>query len=125
MDKELTLERTSQTKLFIRLFSSVKPYWDKYLLVIILQMIQGTIHALPFLLLSKFPLFVGTDQVKGYLQFCFLMLFPALIFRFVIFESLLNTLNWYIGLKLSFDFRRMLYRHMEKLSLNLFLNPDS
>jgi len=120
LEKEVVLERKNQIRLFLRLIGYVKPYWDKYLLIILLQMIQGTIHALPFLLLSKFPLFIGSDQTTDYIQFCFLMLWPALIFRFVIFESLLNTLNWYIGLKLSFEFRRVLYRHMEKLSLGFF-----
>jgi ATP-binding cassette, subfamily B, multidrug efflux pump len=120
LDKEVRFEQVSQTKLLFRLFKYVKPFWDKYLLIIILQIIQGTIHTLPFLLLSKLPVFIGTDQTGDYIKFCLLMLFPALIFRFVIFESLLNTLNWYIGLKLSFKFRQVLYRHMEKLSLSFY-----
>jgi len=120
LEKEISFEKNDQIKLFFRLIRYVKPYWDKYLLVIILQMIQGTIHALPFLLISKFPLFIGTDRVGDYVRFCLIMLFPALVFRYVIFESLLNTLNWFIGLKLSFDFRLKLYRHMEKLSLSFF-----
>ena len=48
------------------------------------------------------------------------MLLPAFLFRYVIFESLLNTLNWYIGLKLSLKFRQVLYRHLESLSLNFY-----
>jgi len=110
----------SQTKLLLRLFKYVKPYWDKYLLVIILYIIQGTIHTIPFLLLSKFPVFIGKGQTGDYIKFCLLMLFPALIFRYVIFESLLNTLNWYIGLKLSLKFRHALYRQIEKLSLSFY-----
>jgi ABC-type multidrug transport system fused ATPase/permease subunit len=49
-----------------------------------------------------------------------LMLLPAFLFRYVIFESLLNTLNWYIGLKLSLKFRQVLYRHLESLSLSFY-----
>ncbi len=48
------------------------------------------------------------------------MLLPAFLFRYVIFESLLNTLNWYIGLKLSLKFRQVLYRHLESLSLSFY-----
>lgn len=120
LEKTTTFEEINQLKLFIRLFRYVIPHWDKYLLIIILQMIQGTIHALPFLLLSKLPLFVGTERAGDYINFCLLMLFPALIFRYVIFENILTTLNWYIGLKLSLRFRQQLYRHVEKLSLNFY-----
>ncbi|MDZ7377299.1 MAG: hypothetical protein ONB13_11855, partial [candidate division KSB1 bacterium] len=110
----------TQTKLLIKLFRYVIPYWDKYLLVILLQFIQGTIHALPILLLSKLPLFIGAGRTADYLKFCLLMLLPAFLFRYVIFESLLNTLNWYIGLKLSLKFRQVLYRHLESLSLSFY-----
>jgi len=120
LNKEVTFEKVSQTKLLLRLLKYVKPYWDKYLLIIILQIIQGTIHTLPILLLTKLSIFIGNGQVNDYLKFCLLMLLPALLFRFVIFESLLNTLNWFIGLKLSFKFRQDLYNHMEKLSLSFY-----
>ena len=110
----------SQIKLLLKLFRYVIPYWDKYLLIILLQFIQGTIHALPILLLSRLPLFIGTGQAGDYIKFCLLMLLPAFLFRYVIFESLLNTLNWYIGLKLSLKFRQVLYRHIESLSLNFY-----
>jgi len=110
-------KKQSQTKLLLRLFRYVIPYWDKYILIVLLQLIQGTIHALPILLLSKLPLFIGTGQTGDYIKFCLLMLFPAFLFRYVIFESLLNTLSWYIGLKLSLKFRQHLYRHIEALSL--------
>ena len=120
MEKEITFKSQSQIKLTLRLIQYLKPYWDKYLLVIILQFIQGTIHTLPFLLLSKLPLFVGMGRVRDYVVFCLLMLFPTFLFRYIIFDSLLSTLNWYIGLKLSFRFRQILYRHIEKLSLSFF-----
>ncbi len=48
------------------------------------------------------------------------MSFPAFLFRYVIFESLLNTLNWYIGLKITFKFCQVLYRRQESLSLRFF-----
>lgn len=112
--------KQSQTKILLRLFKFVIPYWDKYLLIVLLQFIQGTIHALPILLLSKLPLFVGAGRAVDYLKFCLLMLLPAFLFRYVIFESLLNTLNWYIGLKLSLKFRQVLYRHLESLSLRFY-----
>ncbi|NOZ62841.1 MAG: ABC transporter ATP-binding protein [Calditrichaeota bacterium] len=120
MSKEIHFQQQSQLKLAWRLIKYVKPYWDKYLLIIILQMIQGTIHTLPYLFLSKMPEFVGMGKTKDYVVFCLLLLLPAFLFRFVIFESLLNTLNWYVGLKLSFRFRQLLYRHMEKLSLGFY-----
>ncbi|HEX9971312.1 MAG TPA: ABC transporter ATP-binding protein [bacterium] len=114
------LAKQSQTKILLRLFKYVTPYWDKYLLIVLLQFIQGTIHALPILLLSKLPLFIGTGRADDYIKFCLLMLLPAFLFRYVIFESLLNTLNWYLGLKLSLKFRQVLYRHIESLSLNFY-----
>ncbi len=110
----------SQIKLLTKLFRYVIPYWDKYLLVILLQFIQGTIHALPILLLSKLPLFIGLGGTADYVKFCLLLLLPAFLFRYVIFESLLNTLNWYLGLKLSLRFRQVLYRHLEALSLSFY-----
>jgi ABC-type multidrug transport system fused ATPase/permease subunit len=120
LNQTIQLKKYSQTKLLLRLFKNVIPYWDKYILIVLLQFIQGTIHALPILLLSKLPLFIGTGQTGDYIKFCLLMLFPAFLFRYVIFESLLNTLSWYIGLKLSLKFRQVLYRHQESLSLRFF-----
>ncbi|HDQ00622.1 MAG TPA: ABC transporter ATP-binding protein, partial [bacterium] len=117
MEKVLENNQPGQLQLLWRLLKYVKPYWDKYLLIIILYFVQGAIHTLPFLFLSKMELFISTGRTKYYLVFCLLMLLPAFIFRFVIFESLLSILNWYIGLKLSFSFRQQLYRHIEKLSL--------
>ena len=120
LEKEVKFERRNQLKLLLRLFKYLTPFWDKYILVIILLMIQGTIHTLPFLFLSKLPLFIGTGQVRDYVAFCFLILFPAFLFRWVIFESILNTLIWYLGLKLSLKFRLDLYHHMERLSLSFY-----
>jgi ABC-type multidrug transport system fused ATPase/permease subunit len=120
LNQNSQLKNYSQTKLLLRLFKYVIRYWDKYILVVMLQIIQGTIHALPILLLSKLPLFIGTGRTSDYIKFCLLMLFPAFLFRYIIFESLLNTLNWYIGLKLSLKFRQVLYRHQESLSLGFF-----
>ena len=120
MNQDTVFKKNSQIKLILRLFKYVIPYWDKYILIVLLQLIQGTIHALPILLLSKLPVFIGSDQTGDYIKFCLLMLFPAFLFRYVIFESLLNTLNWYIGLKLSLKFRQHLYRHIETLSLRFY-----
>lgn len=120
MNQKIPFKNYNQTKLLLRLFKYVIPHWDKYILIVLLQFIQGTIHALPILLLSRLPLFIGTGQTGDYIKFCLLMLFPAFLFRYVIFESLLNTLSWYIGLKLSLNFRQVLYRHQESLSLGFF-----
>jgi len=120
LNQDPVLKSHSQTKLLLRLFKYVIPYWDKYILIVLLQLIQGTIHALPILLLSRLPIFIETGQTSDYIKFCLLMLFPAFLFRYVIFESLLNTLNWYIGLKLSLKFRQHLYRHIEALSLRFY-----
>ncbi|MBD3289191.1 hypothetical protein GF337_10335, partial [candidate division KSB1 bacterium] len=110
----------NQRQLLVRLLSYLKPYWDKYLLIIILLVIQGTIHALPVLLISKIPVFIEQGTVEEYFKFSFLLLLPTLTFRWVIFDSLLYTLVWYIGLKLAFKFRLDLYRHIEKLSLHFY-----
>lgn len=115
-----TFDKRNQYQLLLRLLSYLKPFWDKYLLVIILLVIQGTIHTLPVLLISKLPVFIDQGTVSDYLKFCFLLLLPTLTFRWVIFDSLLYTLVWYIGLKLAFKFRLDLYRHIEKLSLSFY-----
>lgn len=109
-----------QFQLFLRLLKSIRPFWDKYLLIIILLIIQGTIQALPVLLLSKLPAFIGEGNTIDYIRFCFLLLFPTLLFRYVIFDSILYILVWYIGLKLSLKFRVDLYDHMKRLSLRFY-----
>ncbi len=110
----------NQIKLFLRLLKYIAVFWDKYILVIVLLIIQGTIHTLPVLLLSKLPVFIGQGQVNDYLIFCFAFLLPTFLFRWVIFDSLLYTLLWYIGLKCSLKFRLDLYRHMQGSSLRFF-----
>ena len=112
--------QNSQFKLFTRLLKYLVPFWDKYLLIILLQMIQGTIHALPVLFLSKLPIFIGTGRTVDYLIFAALILLPSFIFRWVIFDSLLYTLVWVLGLKLSLKFRLDLYRKMNQLSLRFY-----
>jgi ABC-type multidrug transport system fused ATPase/permease subunit len=109
-----------QFQLFLRLLKNITPFWDKYLLIIILLIIQGTIQTLPVLLLSKLPAFIGDGNTVDYIRFCFLLLFPALLFRYVIFDSILYILVWYIGLKLSLKFRMDLYDHMKRLSLRFY-----
>ena len=120
MEKEIIFKKQNQLQLFARLFKYIIPFWDKYLLIIILMIVQGTIHALPVLLLSKLPVFIGDAQIADYIKFCFLFLFPAFLFRWVIFDSILYILVWYVGLKLSFKFRLDLYKHLQSLSLNFF-----
>lgn len=110
----------SQFKLFTRLLQYLVPFWDKYLLIILLLIIQGTIHALPVLLLSKLPIFIGAGRTVDYLIFSALILLPSFIFRWVIFDSLLYTLVWFLGLKLSLKFRQDLYRKMNQLSLRFY-----
>ena len=112
--------KRKQIKLFTRLLKYIAPFWDKYILAIVLLIIQGTIHTIPVLLLSKLPVFIGQGNTKDYLIFCFVLLLPAFIFRWVIFDNLLYTVLWYIGLKCSFKFRLDLYRHMQQLSLRFF-----
>lgn len=111
---------SSQIKLFARLLTYLTPFWDKYLLIILLQIIQGTIQALPVLLLSRLPLFVGAGRTVDYLIFSAFVLLPAFVFRWVIFDSLLYTLVWFLGLKLSLKFRQELYRKMQQLSLRFY-----
>lgn len=82
--------------------------------------IQGTIHALPPLLLSKIDLFIRSGRLAEYLIFCLAILLPTFLFRYVIFESLLSILNWFIGLKVSLHLRRQLYRHLERLPLAFY-----
>ena len=113
-------DKRKQFKLFTRLLKYIAPFWDKYILAIVLLIIQGTIHTLPVLLLSKLPVFIGQGNTNDYLIFCFVLLLPAFLFRWVIFDSLLYTVLWYIGLKCSFKFRLDLYRHMQQLSLRFF-----
>ncbi len=120
MEDKILFEKQNQLKLFLRLIKYITPFWDKYILIIILLVIQGTIHTLPVLLISKLPVFIGEGQVIDYVVFCFLLLLPAFIFRWVIFDSLLYTLVWYIGLKLSLRFRFELYRRMQLLSLKFY-----
>ena len=120
MEEKITFEKQNQLKLFIRLLKYIVPFWDKYILIIILLIIQGTIHTLPVLLLSKLPVFIGDGRVTDYAVFCFLFLLPVFIFRWIIFDNLLYTLVWYIGLKLSFKFRYELYRRMQLLSLQFY-----
>lgn len=120
METQIKFEKQNQFRLFLRLLKYIAPFWDKYILIIILLIIQGTIHTLPVLLLSKLPVFIGAGQVSDYAIFCFLLLLPAFIFRWVIFDSLLYTIVWYIGLKLSFKFRLDLYRRMQLLSLKFY-----
>lgn len=120
MKDKILFEKQNQLKLFLRLIKYIKPFWDKYILIIILLVIQGTIHTLPVLLISKLPAFIGEGQVIDYVVFCFLLLLPAFIFRWIIFDSLLYTLVWYIGLKLSLRFRFELYRRMQSLSLKFY-----
>ncbi len=118
--ESFTFHRRSQLQLFGRLLKYAAPFWDKYLLAILLLIIQGTIHALPVLLLSKLPLFVGLGRSSDYLIFCFLILLPVFLFRWVVFDNLLYTILWYIGLKCSFRLRLDLYRHMQRLSLRFY-----
>jgi len=118
--KKIEFKAENQIRLFLRLLKYVRPFWDKYLLIICLHIIQGTIHTLPILLLSKLPVFIGKGQTGDYLVFCLLILLPAFIFRWVIFDSLLYTLVWYLGIKLSLKFRLDLYRRMQSLSLGFY-----
>ncbi|MFZ5518796.1 MAG: ABC transporter ATP-binding protein [Candidatus Zhuqueibacterota bacterium] len=120
MEDNKLFEKQNQFALFVRLLKYIIPYWDKYILIIVLLIIQGTISALPVLLLSKLPSFIGQGQSGDYLFFCFLLLLPAFLFRWIIFDSLLYTLVWYLGLKLSLKLRLDLYRRLQLLSLKFY-----
>lgn len=117
-----TLESShaKSSRIFFRLLKFVWPFWDKYLLIILLQIIQGTIHALPVLFLSRLPVFIGSGREIDYIVFCLLMLLPAFAFRWIIFDSILYTIIWYLGVKLSLKFRQVLYHKMQLLSLSFY-----
>ncbi|MCI0516076.1 ABC transporter ATP-binding protein/permease, partial [candidate division KSB1 bacterium] len=120
MSADVQFSKRSQLRLFSRLLKYLIPFWDKFLLIVLLMIVQGTIHALPILLLSKLPSFIQTGRTESYLLFCLLVLFPTFLFRWVIFDSLLYTLIWYLGLKLSLKFRVDFYRQMGRLSYRFY-----
>ncbi|MBN2090151.1 ABC transporter ATP-binding protein [candidate division KSB1 bacterium] len=75
---------------------------------------------MPVLFLSRLPVFIGSGQEIDYIIFCLLVLFPAFAFRWIIFDSILYTLIWYLGVKLSLKFRQILYHKMQLLPLSFY-----
>lgn len=75
---------------------------------------------MPVLFLSRLPVFIASGQEIDYIIFCLLMLLPAFVFRWIIFDSILYTLIWYLGVKLSLEFRQKLYHQMQLLPLSFY-----
>lgn len=114
-------EETSKVELIIRIFSYLKPYKLKVILVILLMLLVMLCSLLnPYILKLAIDKYIGTSNIRGLAQIAALMLVFNIIsliaskIRINIMASVTNSA--------LLNIRQELYTHIQKLSFTFFDN---
>lgn len=116
-------EKAAQPKITIqllkRVFSSLKPYWKQFVLVLLCIAVSSIFNLLPSILTGKI-----IDEGLIGRNFSRLVFFIAASFAVTLGANLIGVaesyINTWISQHITFDMRNQMFRHLQKMSQRFF-----
>jgi len=109
----------SKRNIYSRLLVFVKPYWKKLILALLCMVLSGSLSAALLWIIKDM-----VDKVLLSKDTLMLSLIPLFIVGVFFFQGIFNYgqkyLMYWIGQKVVFDIRNVLYAHLQRLSLSFF-----